>query len=260
MIDLLLVNVPSRQRVYGLLTEFAAIEPPVWAGLIAGAARRAGFSVAILDAEAEKLTVAQTALRIFELQPRLAAFSIYGQQPSASTQCLPAASAVAQVLRGLPDRISTLAFGTHPSALPEKTLHEESFDFVAIGEATQTILSLLGKEQNSIAQYLGDVPGLWWQMRNGKACPVHAPQQNATALDAELPGQAWDLLDMMRYRAHNWHLWTSKEGHPIARAMRGPPCIWPKCACTGNTKDECMKYPTPGGYANVQTSLGCVYK
>ena len=36
MIDLLLVTPPSRKRVYqGLSDDFAAIEPPVWSGLIA---------------------------------------------------------------------------------------------------------------------------------------------------------------------------------------------------------------------------------
>ena len=130
---------------------------------------------------------------------------------------------------------------------------------MAQGEGTQTILSLLGKLRQPIARYLGDVPGLWWKMHNGLACQVRAPQQNAIDLDAELPGQAWELLDMKRYRAHNWHLWTAQD--PVARAVRGNPCEWPNCDCQGNTKDGCKKHPmTTGGYASVQTSLGCSFR
>ncbi len=226
MIDLLLVNAPSRARVYGLLTEFAAIEPPVWAGLIARASQAAGFSVKILDAESEKLTVAQTAMRIYELQPRLAAFSVYGQQPSASTQCLPAASAVAGILLGLPQPIPTLAFGTHCSALPEKTLREEPFNFVAAGEGLQ-IVSLLQRWEEWRSG-LCSIGGLWGlRGTGGKIIPMTFNGKLANHLDCELPDQAWNLLDMTRYRAHNWHLWTGDSA---------------------------------GGYASVQTSLGCPFR
>ena len=228
-LDLLLVNAPSRIAVYGdLARDFAAIEPPVWAGLIAQHCLDRGFTVAILDAEAEGLTVGQTAQKIAEADTRFCAFCIYGQQPSASTQCLSAASVVVRhLLYEQHSEIPTLALGTHPSALPERTLREEPFDFVCQGEGHQAIAALLNKEQESIAQYLGDVPGLWWLKHDGDPCPVRGAVIKAVDIDVELPGQAWELLDMKRYRAHNWHLWT---GDPA------------------------------GGYASVQTSLGCPFR
>ena len=64
-IDLLLVTPPSRLEVYqSLSNDFAAIEPPVWSGLIAEFVRRKGFSVQILDAEALGLTHQETASAI----------------------------------------------------------------------------------------------------------------------------------------------------------------------------------------------------
>ena len=48
------------------------------------------YNVKILDAEAERLTHEQTAKKIVDEKPLLAVFMIYGQQPSASTQCMPA--------------------------------------------------------------------------------------------------------------------------------------------------------------------------
>ena len=75
----------------------AAIEPPVWAGMMATFARGRGYSVAIIDAEAEHLTPEQVAQRVNDLAPRLVAVVVYGHQPSASTQNMPAAGAAVRV-------------------------------------------------------------------------------------------------------------------------------------------------------------------
>jgi hypothetical protein len=49
-VDLVLVNPGGRARIYqSLATELAAVEPPVWAGLMASFVRGRGHSVAILE-------------------------------------------------------------------------------------------------------------------------------------------------------------------------------------------------------------------
>lgn len=229
-LDLLLVNAPSRERVYqSLASEFAAVEPPVWAGLIAQRALSAGFTVKILDAEAEGLSITNTADRIRIIDPKLAVFCIYGQQPSASTQCLPAAEQTAtEVNWDSYDRIPTLALGTHPSALPFRTMEEGPWTYVAQGEGVETVMALLYRNRDpEYGQDIAFIPGLWWRddSENVKAPLVQSA--NVLRLDDELPEQAWSLLDMKRYRAHNWHLWTGDQ---------------------------------EGGYASVQTSLGCPFR
>ena len=223
-LDVLLVTPPSRVQVYQELSrDYAAIEPPVWSGLIASYLRQQSCSVAILDAEAQGLTHQQTAEQIAAIAPRLAVFVIYGQQPSASTQCMPAGRKVCAILNALAD-IPTLVMGTHPSALPKRTLLEEPYTYVCQGEGPATILGLivaLRAPQHS----LRDVPGLW-HLEEGNAVG-NAPAPLFPNLDHDLPGQAWDLLDMSRYRAHNWH-------------------------CFGNPESR-----TP--YASLQTSLGCPF-
>ena len=55
-LDLVLINPPSRRQVYQSLgSELAAVENPVWAGLMATFCRRKGLTVEIIDAEAEEL-------------------------------------------------------------------------------------------------------------------------------------------------------------------------------------------------------------
>ena len=54
--DLLLINPGSREIIYqDLGADFSAIEPPLWCRLIAGYVGDRGYSVQILDSEAEGL-------------------------------------------------------------------------------------------------------------------------------------------------------------------------------------------------------------
>jgi anaerobic magnesium-protoporphyrin IX monomethyl ester cyclase len=90
-LDLVLVNPSSRTQVYQSLgTKLAAIENPVWAGLMATFCRIKGLSVAIIDAEAEELAPTEVAERVEDMNPALAAVVVYGHQPSASTQIMTA--------------------------------------------------------------------------------------------------------------------------------------------------------------------------
>src|SRR5436190_24396811 len=97
-VDLVLVNPGSRMKIYQSLgARLTAVENPVWAGLIATFVRNNGFSVMIVDAEAEELTPDQTAERVSALNPALVAVVVYGHQPSASTQNMTGASALGNV-------------------------------------------------------------------------------------------------------------------------------------------------------------------
>jgi len=56
-LDLVLVNPGNRGEIYQALgSTLSAIEPPIWAGLIATFVRNNGFAVHIVDAEAESLS------------------------------------------------------------------------------------------------------------------------------------------------------------------------------------------------------------
>ncbi len=225
-IDLVLVNAPGKKRVYqGLADELAAYEPPIWAGLLANFARKHGYSVDIVDAEALGLSYEETVKKITERKPMLTVFVVYGQQPSASTQCMPAAGDVCRLLKQTAPEFKTIFMGTHSSALPERTLREEATDFVCQGEGPLTILDLLTALKNKATSFKG-IPGLWYK-EEGKPMS-NPPALKLKELDTELPGMAWDLLPMDRYKAHNWHCWDHIND-------RKP-------------------------YASLYTSLGCPYK
>ncbi len=224
-VDLLLVTPPSRLEVYqGLSNEFAAIEPPVWSGLIAEFIRNKGHTVHILDAEAAGLTHKQTADRIIDVNAVLTVFVIYGQQPSASTQCMPGGRKVAEYVKHA--GLTTLVMGTHASALPRRTLLEEPYTYVCEGEGPYTVLELLEALKSENSSRLRSVPGLWYLEGEEPRSNLVAPK--IKNLDSELPRQALDLLDMTKYRAHNWHCFEDLSSR--------------------------------NRYASLQTSLGCPYR
>lgn len=227
-IDVIFVTPRSRIEIYQELSnEYAAIEPPVWSSLIAKYLSNKNFNVQILDAEAENLSHEETAKKIIDADPKLAVFMIYGQQPSASTQCMPGGKKTCQKLNDLSENsIKSIVVGTHASALPKKTLLEEPYTYVCQGEGPLTIehlINFINKKLNDIKK----IPGLWYfdADNNVKSNP---PAKMFDNLDLNLPGQAWELLNMNNYKAHNWHTFGRLQ--------------------------------TRNKYASLQTSLGCPFK
>lgn len=225
-LDLVLINPASRSQVYQTLgTHLAAVEPPVWAGMIATFARGKGFSVHVIDAEAEELCPEDVAAQVEMLKPALAAVVVYGHQPSASTQIMPAAGAVCRSVKARSPEQPVLLLGGHVAALPERTLCEEAADFASRDEGLYTTLDLLRALKSGSGSDLARVRGLVW--RDGEVLRSNPAAALLQDLDGEMSGVAWDLLPMARYRAHNWH-------------------------CFGNLPRQ--------PYAALYTSLGCPYR
>jgi anaerobic magnesium-protoporphyrin IX monomethyl ester cyclase len=215
MLDLVLINPASRTQVYQSLGHgLAAIENPVWAGLMAEFARRHGLSVEIIDAEALGLTPEEVADEIAGREARLAVVVVYGHQPSASTQIMPAARRTCQALKDLLPEQPVLLAGGHVAALPKRTLEEEPADFVAAGEGLWTIVELATALKASSKPDFSRVRGLWYR-QEGAVCSTPAAPL-VSELDDRMPGIGCDLLPMDRYRAHNWHCFGGYDRQPYA--------------------------------------------
>jgi anaerobic magnesium-protoporphyrin IX monomethyl ester cyclase len=213
-LDLVLINPGSRTQVYQSLgTKLAAVENPVWAGLMATFCRVKGLSVQIIDAEAEELTAAEVAERVEDCAPVLAAVVVYGHQPSASTQIMTASGLVCTAIKETCPAQPVLLVGGHVAALPELTLREEDADFVAAGEGLHTLVDLVETLKTPAPEF-ARVPGLWyWNEGTVRSTP---DRPLVADLDVEMAGVAWDLLPMERYRAHNWHCLGERERQPYA--------------------------------------------
>lgn len=233
-LDLMLVNAPGKKRVYqSLADDLAAFEPPIWAGFLANIARRRGLSVEILDAEALMLTYEETVERIKDASPALTVMVAYGQQPSASTQCMPASGDIARLLKEQAPDLKVMFMGTHSSALPERTLLEEATDFVCQGEGPLTVIDTVTALKNG-AKSFKDICGLWYR-EDGKAV-CNPACKNIENLDDDIGGLAWDLLPMERYKAHNWHCWSHiNDRMPYASIYTSLGCPFKCSFCCINT-------------------------
>lgn len=229
-IDVILVNPGSRTAQYqGLGAEFSAIETPSLAAMFATYLKFRGLESVIVDQPASGATPEQIADSVSYIHPRLVVLVVYGFQPSASTQNMGAAREVAQAIKNLHPHMKILMTGTHPAALPERTLREEPIDYVCGGEGPQTIAQLV-ECLKAHAEGIFKVPDLyyWGGAGAGRVVMHNPPAPLLKNLDEEMPSADWSLLDMKAYRAHNWHCFEDIES-------RQP-------------------------YASIHTSLGCPFR
>ncbi|HEX9461626.1 MAG TPA: radical SAM protein [Alphaproteobacteria bacterium] len=225
-VDLIIVNPGTGSLTYqDLASNLTAVEPPLWAGLIATYIRNRGFNVKIIDAEAERFDAIGVADRVGDDNPHLVAMIVYGHQPSASTQMMVGAGIECKAIKRLNPDQKIIIIGGHVAALPDRTLREEAVDFACNGEGPVTVEQLLTVLKNGSEDY-SKVEGLVW--RDGKEIRNNIGAKLITDLDKDLPGSAWDLLPMKRYRAHNWQCFGDLES-------RKP-------------------------YASIYTTLGCPYR
>ncbi len=210
--DVLFVNPNSSAKAYQSLAQvFSAIEPPTWALLLAESCRSKGFETAILDCDAERLSLQQSVTRITDYKPRLIVFVMYGQNPNSGTTSMIGALALAEAAKAN-DINSPICFvGSHVSALPKDVLAYDCVDIALLNEGVYALHDLL---RSNLASDLATIKGIGYKKSNGREQEVilNPPQALVPQekMDEDLPGYAWDLLPydekpLDLYRAHFWH-------------------------------------------------------
>ena len=214
MLDILFIHPNASKKIYqDLSNDHAAIEPPIWAGMLANHCRKKGFKVEILDCEVERLNYVSSAKKINETNPKIACFVVYGQQPSASSQNMVGAVATAEELKKIQPDIKTLFVGGHISALPRETLlNEKAIDFIALNEGVYAISNLLNVKDLNDSSLLKKVKGIGFKNEENIVIlnepEIIVPKK---LLDTDLPGVAWDMLpSLSKYRTAGWHSWSNK--------------------------------------------------
>lgn len=235
--DVLLINPPSNKNAYQSLSDnLVAVEPPIWAGLIAKYLQLKNFEVAILDAEALNLTIKGTTSKISSYKPRLIIIAVFGHHPSASTQNMYATELLCKSIKEEYPESKILLVGGHVSALPKKTILDSEADFVCQGEGPLTALGLLSINLYDECQY-AKVPGLWYKKDNQAIFTYPSAVIPQDKLSTELPGIAFDLLPMEKYRAHNWHCFGDMENRQPYAAL------YTSLGCPFNCSFCCINAP-----------------
>lgn len=233
MTDILFVHPNASEKIYqGLAKNNAAIEPPIWAAMLANSVRTKGHRPEILDAEVEGLDYLSAAKRITEYKAKVVCFVVYGQQPSASSQNMEGATATAKELKNLAPDTFVVFVGGHVAALPLETMNREtSIDAVCQNEGVYTLHALLSLDVIDDTE-LKRVPGLVFRDQEGNVIMNESSAIVAKEdLEQDLPGMAWDLLPpLSRYRTAGWHSWSNNtEKQPFAALYTSLGCPY-KCS------------------------------
>src|SRR3989338_9472127 len=140
--DVLFV-VPRNVQDFQVGTVPDAIEPPAKARFMMAYLRRRGCSQAIIDANLTEDTPEELAREVVAADPRFVMMPVYGYNPSASTQTMVSAREFAQAIKNLAPHLPIMYSGTHPAAIPAKTLMDEPIDFVCVGEGPITVYEMI---------------------------------------------------------------------------------------------------------------------
>jgi len=232
--EVLFIHPGNHKKNYqDLAKEFTAIATPAWTLLLANYMRINGISTAIYDVNVEGWDGSVIKELAAKYSPKLVVLMVYGHNPSASTQTMPAAIKIIKDIKKFNSEIPVAVGGIHPSALPERTLNETGADYIIQGEGAYTLLGLAKMLQGR--GEIGKISGLWFKEKG--APKFTSPPMVIADLDGELPDYAWDLLpDLNNYRAHNMHCFQdfNKSKMPDFSDIRSP-------------------------YVAMNTSLGCPY-
>jgi anaerobic magnesium-protoporphyrin IX monomethyl ester cyclase len=236
MNPILLINPSDRKSIYqGLADEFSAIEPPLWCRLIGSYLNGKNIPVHILDTQlivGSDTDIAK--IIVDDIKPSICVLVVYGQQPSASTQTMPAAISLCDEINLASEcRMPLVVLGTHPAALPERTLEECECDFVCTGEGFESLVHLyrLIEKWSDLWKWhiAPDCPQGMCYWDHGK--PVFTnPAPLVWNMD-EISGRLWKELPGIKkgqYRSHNWQNFGQPESDR-------------------------------NHYASIYTSLGCPY-
>jgi anaerobic magnesium-protoporphyrin IX monomethyl ester cyclase len=211
-VDILFIHSNGSKKIYQELSkDHSAIEPPIWAAMLANHCISRGFEVDLIDCEAERLSTDKSAELICQYDARIYCFVVYGQQPSASTQNMVGSIDTAEKLKKLHKDSKVLFVGGHISALPRDVLQRhDCIDIICQNEGVYAISNLLNISDLNNKQELKKVSGIGF-MDNGEVV-LTAPQPIVpkSQLATDLPGMAWHLLpDMSNYRTSGWHSYTN---------------------------------------------------
>jgi radical SAM superfamily enzyme YgiQ (UPF0313 family) len=184
-VDVVLASAPlSLATRYGRLQGAGNTLPALGLLYLAGAARRAGHRVAVLDADARGMDEVDASAAILARSP-----SVVGL--SATTLGIASAARLAARLRQAAPSLRIVIGGPHATALPEDTLRRfTAFDALVQGEGELTLVDLLDAWQG--ARSLEHVAGITWRTPDG--IRVNESRARVEDLDS-LARPAWDLLD-----------------------------------------------------------------
>lgn len=217
----LLIISPNSKKLYQSVSHISAIEPNIWAGLLANSVRNI-CDVAIYDMEAEPPSETDDIIQyVKNINPDMILFVVTGQNPNASTASMSGAIESAEIIKCNFQQISIAFIGPHINALPHKVLEHWFIDIAFINEGVIALKNLMLNNCIPVG-----IKGIWYK-ENGQL-KINPPEQivSQDRLEIDLPGVAYDLMpDLSKYRTSQWHTNFIGDTSPFASIYTSLGCF-----------------------------------
>lgn len=235
-LDLLVISPSAAEKLYqGLASKFSAIEPNIWAGLLANSARSKGFSVKMLDIGAERLSQIEAAIEVKYINPRITLIVAAGQNPNSSSADMQGVVDLADELKKINFQGKICVVGPHVNALPHESIEIPSLDIIFSNEGVYALNNLLSSDLTDLS--LSKIKGIGYKNLEGKSF-LNEPEQIVPhdRLEYDLPGMALDLYpDFNKYRTSTWHANYNEENiSPFASIYTSLNCPYQCSFCLIN--------------------------
>jgi len=204
--DVLFV-VPRNVQDFTVSTVPDGIEPPAKARFMMAYLGRRGCSQAIIDANLSDHTDEEIAKEVVAADPLFVMMPVYGYNPSASTQTMISARKLARAIKNLAPHLPIMFSGTHPAAIPAKTLMDEPIDYVCVGEGPITVYEMIlalraGGAYSDIKKVRALVH---WDKTTEDSVVIRNAPAPLLDLSEEPAIDGWKYMDPRKYVAHHWH-------------------------------------------------------
>lgn len=223
--DILLVNPPWHKDSGNIWKSVSACLPPFGLAILAAIVRRKGFSVFLLDCNAEQIGLDKVEGFLPENAPRFVGIG-------ATTVLIDNALSLTEIIKKKYPGTKVIMGGVHATLRPEELLEKPQVDLVVMGEGEESFLDLLsGKDPR-------EIKGVGFKENNNVS--INESGECVPDINA-FPLPAYDLLPMEKY----YPALGSYKRKPSFGMITSRGCPGRCTFCKGNILGDTIRFKSP---------------
>ncbi|MDP3995694.1 MAG: radical SAM protein [bacterium] len=223
--DILFVNPPWHKESGNIWKSVSACLPPFGLAILASLVRESGFSVSVLDCNAEQIGLDKVEGFLPETAPRFVGIG-------ATTVLIGNALSLAEIIKKKYPETKIIVGGVHATLRPQEVLVRPQVDFIITGEGEYSFLDLLSGKNPK------EIKGIGFK-ENNRA--VINPSGDCIPDINVFPLPAYDLLPMDKYYPAS----GSYKRKPSFGMITSRGCPGRCTFCKGNILGELIRFKSP---------------